>query len=160
MRKRSKYRPRPILTDPVAFTIESITPVSKHQNYLLNLKIKNSESMLSLMRGTATRDDIDTLVNMSNATEALYELGFGREYKDVCVDGRVAILNIVYRAQKHGKFTPTGEEIRALNMLMELNDAQMDVITVGDMIKAIALVNQKIKHNRDTTKLPLSENIK
>lgn len=153
MRKRSKYRPRPTLVNPVGYVIESLKPVTYHDDYLIDLKIKNSEAMVALMRGNATRDDLDMLIAMSNITEALYQLGFGSEYKDVAIDGREAILKIVHRAIEHKRFTPTGPEIQALNLLMELHDAQMDVITIKDMERALQFIETKVRH-RDATSLP------
>ena len=47
MRKRSKYRPRRVLLDTMAFVQGSLTPVAKHDNYLLDLKIVNSMPMAS-----------------------------------------------------------------------------------------------------------------
>lgn len=154
MRKRSKYRPKPVLVNPLAYVIESMTPVAHHDSYLVDLKIKNSEAMYALLHGTATKIDINTLIAMSNMTEALHQMGFGKEYQDVCVDGRFAILSIVQRAEKHGRFTPTGPEIQMLNLLMELHDAQMDIVTVRDIEKALALARHKIDHSKDTIKLP------
>ena len=98
MRKRSKYRPKGVRLDLIGYVTESIKPVAAHNTYLLDLKIKNSEAMLALMRGEATKPDIDTLIAMSNIVEALYQLGFGKEYKDIGIDGREAILQIVQRA--------------------------------------------------------------
>jgi hypothetical protein len=153
MRKRSKYRPKPVLVNPLGYVIESMTPVTRHDNFLIDLKIKNSEAMVSLMQGRAAKADMDILISMSNVTEALQQMGFGKEYQDVCVDGRFAILKIIDRAQQHGRFTPTGPEIQLLNLLMELHDAQMDVITVRDIEKAPALVKFKIQYDKDTIKL-------
>ena len=82
MKKRSKYRPRRVLLNTMAFVQESLTPVALHDTYLLDLKIVNSMAMASLMKGTATKRDMDALVAMSNIVEALYELGFGRQYQD------------------------------------------------------------------------------
>lgn len=154
MRKRSKYRPKPVLVNPLGYIIESMTPVTKHENFLLDLKIKNSEAMVSLMQGRATKADMDILIAMSNVTEALHQMGFGAEYQDVCVGGRAAILSIVHRAKQHNRFTPTGPEIQLLNLLMELHDAQMDIVTVRDIEKALALAKHKIAHSKDTIKLP------
>ena len=154
MRKRSKYRPKPILMNPLGYVIESMTPVAYHESYLVDLKIKNSEAMYSLLHGTATKNDINILIAMSNMTEALHQMGFGKEYQDVCVKGRFAILSIVQRAGKHGRFTPTGPEIQMLNLLMELHDAQMDIVTVRDIEKGLALARHKIDHSEDTIKLP------
>lgn len=153
MRKRSKYRPKPVLANPLGYVLESMTPVTKHDNFLLDLKIKNSEAMVALMQGHATKADMDILIAMSNVTEALHQMGFGAEYQDVCVGGRAAILSVISRAGKHGRFTPTGPEIQLLNLLMELHDAQMDVITVRDIEKALALVKFKIQYDKDTIKL-------
>jgi hypothetical protein len=51
------------------------------------------------------------------------------------------------------RFTPTGPEIQALNSLLELHDEQMQVITVGDMDRAIAL-SKKLIRNKQATRLP------
>lgn len=153
MKKRSKYRPRRVLLDTMAFVRESLTPVAKHDNYLLDLKIVNSMAMASLMKGTATKRDMDVLVAMSNIVEALYELGFGRQYQDVATEGRYAILSIVYRAVERLRFVPTGEDIKRLNTLMELHDAQMDVITIADMERAISLAKRRIAA-KDSVALP------
>jgi hypothetical protein len=154
MRKRSKYRPKPVLLNPLGYIIESMTPVAQHDSFLLDLKIKNSEAMYALMHGTATKADMDILIAMSNMTEALHQMGFGAEYQDVCVGGRAAILSVVHRAKERGRFTPTGPEIQLLQLLMELHDAQMDIVTVRDIEKALALARHKIAHSKDTIKLP------
>lgn len=77
MRKRSKYKPRPVLQNPLGYVIESLTPAAKHENFLLDLKIKNSEAMVALMKGHAVKADMDALIAMSNVTEALHQMGFG-----------------------------------------------------------------------------------
>jgi len=148
---RKKYRPRPVLQNPVGYVLESMMPLRNHDFPLLDLRIKNSEAMLSLMRGSATKAEIDKLVAMSNVTEALWQMGFGKEYANVTIGGREALLSIVQRAVARGKFIPTGPEINALNLLMELHDAQMEVITVKDMEEAVKRVEQQM---RTATKLP------
>lgn len=150
MRKRSKYRPKGIRVDTIGYVMESIKPVAYHESYLLDLKIKNSEAMVSLMQGTATKKDMDVLIAMSNIVESLWHLGFGTEYKEVAVEGRIAILNIVNRAVFTKRFVPTGEQIKALQMLMELHDAQMDVITIKDMERALAYANEQFRQKRAT----------
>ena len=160
MRKRSKYRPKGIIANPIAYVMESLVPVAKHESYLLDLKIKNSEAMRALLRGEATRDDMDTLIAMSNITEALYQLGFGREYGEVCVGGREAIIAITHRATERKRFVPTGPEITKLNLLMELHDAQMDVINIKDMENALAYAKKRFASKKGVTYLPKVEEIK
>jgi hypothetical protein len=158
MRKRSKYRPRGVIRNPIAYVMESMTPVAKHDSYLLDLKIKNSEAMVALMRGSATKGDVDILIAMSNIVEALYQLGFGAEYKDVAINGREALLGIVYRAVTTKRFVPTAEQIKALQDLMELHDAQMDVITIKDMERALAFARAEFANKRMTV-LPKLEGV-
>lgn len=158
MRKRSKYRPRGVIRNPIAYVMESMTPVAKHDSYLLDLKIKNSEAMVALMRGSATKGDVDILIAMSNIVEALYQLGFGAEYKDVAINGREALLGIVHRAVTTKRFVPTAEQIKALQDLMELHDAQMDVITIKDMERALAFARAEFA-NRRMTVLPKLEGV-
>ena len=158
MRKRSKYRPKGVRLDTIGYVMESLKPVACHENYLLDLKIKNSEAMVALMRGTAVKSDIDTLIAMSNIVEALYQLGFGSEYKDVGVGGREALLQIVHRAVDTKRFVPNAEQIKALQMLMELHDAQMDVITIKDMERALEFAKTQFVNKRVTV-LPKLEGV-
>ena len=150
MRKKSKYKPRQVLQNPLGFVLENITPITQHEDYLLNLQLKNSSAMERLLKGKATKKDMNTLIAMSNITEALQIMGFGTEYKEVGVDGREALIGIIMRAVKILRFTPTGKEIQSLNMLMELHDAQMDVITVKSMDEAINLAKKQIILRRAT----------
>lgn len=150
MRKKSKYKPRQVLQNPLGFVLENITPITQHEDYLLNLQLKNSSAMERLLKGKATKKDMNTLIAMSNITEALQMMGFGTEYKEVAVDGREALIGIIMRAVKILRFTPTGKEIQSLNMLMELHDAQMDVITVKSMDEAINLAKKQIILRRAT----------
>ena len=151
MRKRSKYRPKKVLANPVGYVLEGMTPVGKHDSFLLDLKIKNHLSMASLTQGKATREDMDKLINMANIAEALYRLGFGADYKDVLQEGSSAVLAIARRGAETNRFVLWGAEMKALNTLMELHDAQMEVITIKDMEKATALVENERKQKRMTS---------
>lgn len=152
---RKPYRPKQIMLNTMEYAKENVATLSSyHSSYLLNLKIKNSGAMVALMRGNARKQDMDTLIAMSNIVEALWEMGFGKEYENICVEGCYALLSIIYRATEHGRFTPKAEEIKQLNMLMELHDAQMDTITVRDIEKAISLAKRKLKENKDIIRLP------
>jgi hypothetical protein len=142
MRKRSKYRPRAVLANPVAYVVESVTPVTRHESFLIDLKIKNHGAMAALTRGQATRADMDTLIAMSNMIEALWTLGVGKDYEAVMCVGQAALIEVGRRGANSGKFILRGPEMTALNDLMELHDAQMEVVTVGDIERGIAVVRK------------------
>lgn len=148
MRKRSKYRPRQILLNPLGYVLEGMTPVSQHEQYLVELKIKNHLAMSTLTKGLATRGDIDTLIATVNIVEALYRLGFGREYADVVKDGLDALRSVGKRGVESGRFILKSSEMNALNLVMELHDAQMDIITIKDMDKAVALVKEEFRQRK------------
>jgi hypothetical protein len=148
-----------MLLNPLAYVLEDIKPIEQHETFLLDVKLKNSGAMVALMRGTATKKDMDALIAMANITEALQRLGFGKEYGEVCVEGRVAILSIVTRAVQRLKFIPTGPEIQALNKLMELHDAQMEVITVKDMGRAIDLAKRLLRAKQAAPLAPVPKEL-
>ena len=56
------------------------------------------------------------------------------------------------------RFVPTAEQIKALQNLMELHDAQMDVITIKDMERALAFANTQFVNKRMTV-LPKLEGV-
>jgi hypothetical protein len=148
MRKRSSYRPRDKLVNPVAYVVEGLKPVKEHDSYLIDLKIKNHGALSNLTRGLADKEDVSTLINMVNVTEALYRLGFGREYGDVVKDGLDALHDMGKRGVQTGRFILKAQEMSHLNLIMELNDAQMDLINIKDMEKAIDLVNKDFNQRK------------
>jgi len=150
MRKRSKYRPKPVLLNPVGYVIESMAPMSSHGNFLLDLRIKNHAALAALTQGRATRRDIDTLIQAVNVTEACYRLGIGKDYNDLVVAGLAALRSVGRRGAEIGKFILRAEEMRALNDIMELHDAQLDVMTVKDMERAVNIVKEEMRLKRAT----------
>lgn len=148
MKKRSKYRPKGVLINPLAYVLESLKPVKSHDSYLIDLKIKNHGAMEALTKGQATRADMDVLVNMVNVAEALYRLGFGDDYGDVVQQGLDALHDVGKRGLQTGRFILKAQEMSHLNHVMELHDAQMDVITVKDMEKAVDIVNKEFEQRK------------
>lgn len=145
MRKRSKYRPKGVIMNTMAYLIEGLTPVAKHDSYLIDLKIKNHSAMSTLTQGQATRKEIDILIAMANICEALFRMGFGTEYDDVVRIGSDALYAVGKRGAETGRFILKAQEMNALNDLMELHDAQMEVITVKHMEHAIKVVDAEYK---------------
>ena len=150
MRKKSSYRPRPKLINPVAYVIEGLTPVKDHDSYLIDLKIKNHGAMTALTRGQADKDQIEFLINMSNAAQALCMMGFKQEYVELVLEGSDALLQVGRRGAKTGSFVLRAEEMNAINLLMQVHDEQFELITVRDMEKVneIVLRELKSKHRR------------
>lgn len=156
---RRKYRPKSRLVNPIDYVLESFAPLESAGTYLMDLKLVNHSAMTELLAGRATKKHMDSLIAMSNICEALQRAGFGVEYKDVTTEGRYAILAISIRAVEKLRFVPTGPEIQMLNRLMELHDAQMDIITVQDMEKAINTAMRELKKKRAVVLPPLPKEL-
>jgi len=145
MRKRSKYRPKPILQNPIGYVLEGMEPVRSHGSHALNLKIRNHLALSNLTQGKATRQDIDTLISMVNIVEALYRLGFGKEYAEEVKNGLDALHAVAVRGKDSNRFILKADEMNALNVISELHDAQLEVITVKDLDQAIDLVEKEFR---------------
>lgn len=143
MRKRSKYRPKGVRLDTMAYIKEGFTPVAHHGGYLMTLKIKNHAALAALTQGHATKTDIDVLIASLNICEALYRLGIGREYGDLIKDGLAALFEVGSRGAASGKFILRATEMTALNAVMELHDAQLDLCVIKDIERATELVRKE-----------------
>jgi hypothetical protein len=117
--------------------------VAAHESYLVDVRIKNHDSLAALTQGRAGRKEMDIVISMGNICEALYRLGFGKDYKDILAKGIDAIYQVGSRGVSTNKFIMRAQEINAINDLMELHDAQLDVVTIRDMEKASAQVRKE-----------------
>ena len=71
MRKRSKYRPKPILQNPMDYVLSGFKPVRDLPGIYLDAQIKNRTALEQVRKGLATKEDIDMLIGAFNITEAL-----------------------------------------------------------------------------------------
>ncbi len=154
MRKRSKYRPKPVYVNTVARVLESVAPIgTEHPQYLAELLTKNHLAMVALTQGTANRHDMDTLIAMANIMEAFRLMDICAPLADEIAAGRRAVIDIVVRSVQRLKFLTTGPELVALNTLMELHDELLPHITISQMEQGIALAKRIIQRG-DATVLP------
>ena len=134
--------------NPIGYVMESMTPLAKRDNYLVRLKLRNHMALTNLTQGKATRTDMDDLIAMGNITEALYRMGFGKEHGDITQDGLGALLAVGKRGAESGRFILRAPEMAALNLLMDLHEAQMDVVTTKDMEQGLKLVDEEFRQRK------------
>lgn len=150
MRKRSKYRPKGVLQNPLGYVLEGFTPVTQHDSFAIDLRTKNHWALAELTQGRATRPDLDVLINALNMTEALCRLGLGDDYEAVIKAGLQALRSVGGRGLATGRFVLKSDEMNALNQAMELHDAQLDIATIRDIEKAIRLVQTEFRLKKAT----------
>lgn len=151
MRKRSKYRPKPQLQDPLHWVISGMKPVLTAKEVMDTVRVKNHLALRCVVEGTATRTDMDVLIEAFNVTEALcrVDASLGRDWSAEIKAGQDALLTMCLRGVAKGdRFVFSGAELNAANTVMEIHDAQLERCTIAQMEKALYEVVKDIRLKR------------
>ena len=98
MRKRSKYKPKGVLVDTMAWVKQGMQVVDQVPDAGLLLKIKNHEALASIVQGRGTRADVDVLISAVNVAEALAKFDIGADWFTEIKAGTSAIRDMARRA--------------------------------------------------------------
>ena len=147
MRKRSKYRPKGVILDTMAHVKSGMKRVGTIAPGT-TLKIKNHDALDKVRRGVATRQDIDTLIDAFNITEALAMMRIGDDWRNEIRAAQDALLELGRRGAETGKFILRGPDLTLFNTVMELHDAQLDACTVAELEKSIDIVNEILRQKK------------
>lgn len=150
MRKRSSYRPRPQMLNPVQWVLGGFQPVRENE-HAVGLKIKNHQAMLDMTAGHADRDTVDLLIAAMNMAEGLATVSPEKLGGHLAAEIRAAqdaIHTMGKRSLAKGVFRFTGPEMQAMNVGMEIHDQQLDTCNIAELHEAIDLVAKNIKHKK------------
>lgn len=146
-RKKSKYRPKGVILDPMVYVMSGMIPMVNLKDALVALQLKNHLALEALRTGKAEKEDIDTLISVFNITEALAKQRIGHEYQKEIREAQDALLNCAKRGVERGyHFVMTGLEIKAINFVMQLHDEQLQLSTVKDIEIATDYVNNCLRN--------------
>lgn len=146
MRKRSSYRPKRNAQNPVAIAITRVSKVTSFDDDYTVMSARIELALHMLTTGKATAVEIKDLINMSNMAQALKRQGYGTEYAAELHAGATAVENISLRHAARTKgYVATGPELMALRAMVEIHDAQLAAVTVGELQAGIETVNKKVK---------------
>lgn len=149
MRKKSKYKPKGLRYDNLTYVLGGMAKVSDVPHGGVTLKIKNHNALANITQGNGKRDDVDMLISAMNIAEALAINGVGRDWWPEIQEAQNCILKMAQRGLAKGdKFLLYGEEMKSLNLGMDIHDAQLDACTVKELETAIAMVENEIKNKR------------
>ena len=149
MRKRSKYKPKGVRLDVMAYVQSGMMNIDDVKDAGVMLRIKNHAAMASLAQGTGTRDDVDVIIGAMNIAEALALNGKGKDWWNELREAQNAILSLAQRGLKHDdRFVFTGLELKAINLGMDIHDVQLTDCTVKELETALNLVQREIKQKR------------
>ena len=145
MRKRSKYRPKPIIPDTMTWVRAGMKKVDEISAGT-TLKIRNHDAINNVRLGTASRHDIDALIDAMNIAEALANRGIGEDWKPEIRTAQDAMLALARRGVANGmRFIAKGEELKALNLCMDVHDAQLETVTVKQLETAMQDVVESLR---------------
>jgi hypothetical protein len=148
-RKKSKYKPKGVRLDATTWVINGFRNISETGDAVLHLKIKNHESLECLRKGEATRMDIDAIISAFNMAEALARMQIGDDYAAEIKAGQDALLDVAKRGvNRDDRFILKAAELSAINLVMEIHDAQLEITTIGELEKAMNIVTKEIKMRR------------
>jgi len=139
-----------MLPDPVSWVLASIKPF-KEISAGTDLRIKNHDAMDKLRRGVADKSDVDILIGALNMCEGYMRLRpeFGVDWATEIRAGQDALLAVARRGlERDERFVCKAEELTAINLVLEIHDAQLDQSTVKDMEKALEIVEKDQKHGK------------
>jgi len=145
MRKRSKYKPKGVRLDNMTWVQAGLKKVDAI-GAGTTLKIRNHDAMNNLRMGKAERRDIDALIDAMNITEALANRGIGEDWKPEIRAAQDAMLELARRGVANGyHFIARGPELVALNLVMEVHDAQLETVTVKQLETAMGDVMESLR---------------
>ena len=144
MRKRSKYRPKPVILDVMTYVSSGFKPIALDK--AVRVKVINHGSLLALTRGQGTRTDWELVCNALNVAVVLAEAGVGDEYIEEIKAAMMAHAQCGKRFYKGQSFGYTGEQLNAVNIGLEIHDAQIDIATVAQMQDAHVEVAKRINN--------------
>jgi len=148
VRKKSKYRPTGVRLDNMSY-VKSGIKLFTDVPYGVTLRIRNHDALNNVRLGKASRADIDILIGALNITEGFVRLGKGADWADEIRAGQDALLTIARRGvANQDRFIATGLELKAINLSMEIHDAQLDDCTVQELEQAMNVVRDDIAHKR------------
>jgi len=148
---RKKYRPKPISYNTINYVIGGFKKLD--EEHMVNVQAKNSAALWSISSGHGTKEHFDVLVGMSNMAKVLCETQFDFKYMEILRSGQDALEQLGKRYLKIKKFVLTGEELRALNDVMEVHEAQLYALRVVDIERCYQEVQRRLRHGINLTKI-------
>ena len=133
---KRKFVSRWVKANPLEVVAERIRPAKKQGDWVLDRSLKVSSAFEALMRGEAARTHIEDIIAAHNMAVALQKFKIGEEHRDVTLASSGALVSITERFNRCGRYGVTGREVKALQELVELHNAQLESACVGEVQKA------------------------
>lgn len=140
MRKRSKYKPRPMIKDPLTYVLAGFKRIApEHQT---TVALRHHSALHALTHGTATWEDWNVVCGMINTAVATSQTVFSNDYLEELKAAMTAHAQCGRRFLDGKGMGYTGPELQAVNTAVEIITEQFKLITVGELENAVRVVEQ------------------
>ena len=155
MKKKSKYKPRPIRVDTMSYVKSGLIMVADVPVAGVELELKGYEAFDEILKGNPTKHHVDDLIALVNVTEALALLRLGYDWLDEIREANNALKAMASRGLAGKGFRFTGEEMEVIRTILALHSEQLKNCPVKKMEEALMLVERHIKNGKAEMITPL-----
>ena len=147
---RKKYKPKQVMLNAHEWAVESATPLTQHDSYVVDWTLKNNAAFEKLMRGEARRAELDVLIAARNICEAISVTKFSAVDDDTATLARseTALKDICARANAGKGTAMKAAEMQAIRDLMVLHDTLLENVSVREFEIALAYAKREIASER------------
>lgn len=152
---RKKYKPKGVRMDAMTWVISGFKKVADVPDAGTKLLLRNHSAFDEIRAGRGDKEHVDFLIHMVNMAEALANLQLGRDWLPEIGLAQDAVYSMAQRGISGKKFLFTGEELAAVQVILELHDEQLKNCSVRLMEDALEQINKEYIHNKMRRIAPL-----
>ena len=145
---RKKYKPKGVRMDALTWVISGFKKVAEVPDAGTKLMLKNHVSFDEIREGRGDTHHVDNLITMVNMCEALAKRQLGRDWLDEIKEAQDAIFHMAQRGVSGKSFIFTGEELKAVQTIIELHDEQLKHCPVRTLELALDDIEKEFKGNK------------
>lgn len=145
---RRKYKPKGIRPDPISWVISGFKKVADVPNAGTKLMLKNHVSFDEIREGRGDTGHVDNLISMVNMAEALANRQIGSDWLEEIGQAQDAVYHMAQRGISGKSFVFTGEELKAVQTIIELHDEQLRNCSVRTLELALVDIENEFKGNK------------
>jgi len=145
---RKKYKPKGIRPDPISWVISGFKKVADVPDAGTKLMLKNHVSFDEIREGRGNTNHVDNLISCVNMAEALALRQLGSDWLEEIGQAQDAVYHMAQRGVSGKSFVFTGEELKAVQTILELHDEQLRNCSVRTLELALEDIEKEFKGNK------------
>jgi hypothetical protein len=145
---RKKYKPKGIRLDPISWVISGFKKVADVPDAGTKLMLKNHVSFDEIREGRGNTNHVDNLISCVNMAEALALRQLGSDWLEEIGQAQDAVYHMAQRGVSGKSFVFTGEELKAVQTILELHDEQLRNCSVRTLELALEDIEKEFKGNK------------